>query len=169
VIWVPPKVSKELRANRAQMDADIIASLEPGDPPEPWNSELKQLDPRLYLARAKGHIRPGLPMKPGYWHVLRDNSDRDAGLSVTPIEDAIGGFAEPSSRLIEMMRQNDLQRAGAIQERENYRLRRELEEKRQHASWLDAKVQGRRGALARRHPDVRLDGPKQALDPDRRR
>jgi hypothetical protein len=58
-VWVPPKVSKELRANRAQMDADIIASLEPGDPPEPWNSELKQLDPRLYLARAKGHIRPG--------------------------------------------------------------------------------------------------------------
>lgn len=140
-LWTPPKVSKELRESRRQLDADILASLEPGDPPEPWNSQLKELDPRLYLARARGIIRAGVPMKPGYWHVLRDNSDRDAGLSVTPVEDAVGGFCEPNSRLIEMMRRNDLQRPGAIQERENYRLRREFEEKRQHAAWLDDKVQ----------------------------
>lgn len=143
-LWTPPRVSRELRETRRQNDADIIASLEPGDPPEPINSKLKEIDPRLYLGKAREQVVRGTPLKPGYWHVLRDNSDRDAGLSATPVEDAIGGYVEPSdagSRLLETIKRNDLQRPGALEERERYRKRREMEEKLQHEEWLGAKVQ----------------------------
>lgn len=78
-----------------------------------FEQELKQIDSRLSLQRARTDVsEPGLV--PGYWHVMRDNSEFGAPNSVYPIMDHEGGFLEPSSAVLEHLRRNDLQRRGAL-------------------------------------------------------
>lgn len=80
-------------------------------------SALHDLDPRLELWKASDRL-PG-PIhgaKPGFWHVVRRNDPptpdsymviTDRGLGVMD-----GGFREPDSGVIELLRQGDMHRRG---------------------------------------------------------
>lgn len=92
-----------------------------------FDRELKQIDSRLSLERARTDVNaPGLV--PGYWHIVRDNTEFGAPKSMYPIMDHEGGFLEPSSAVLEHLKRNDLQRPGAMDDlrRREQRARDEL-------------------------------------------
>ena len=79
----PPNVARELRDRTLSFNAAVRDSVRDYDPvgPRPRASSIRSLahiDPRLLMARARDQIVPGLPMKPGYYHVICDNSERGA-------------------------------------------------------------------------------------------
>lgn len=111
-----PKVSRELTERTRSFREDVYRSiaLDDHDPTlAAWNHALQQVDPRILMVRALPRVVLGVPMKPGYYHLLRDNSDWGAPLSVTPIEGDHGEFVEPTSRIFEKLA------AGNLHERRN--------------------------------------------------
>jgi hypothetical protein len=68
---------------------------------------LQAFDPRLLLVRARDEVVPGVPMKPGYYHLLIDNG-AGVPLSVTAIEGANGEWCEPTSRIFEKLVAGDM-------------------------------------------------------------
>jgi hypothetical protein len=59
------------------------------------------------LVRALDAVVPGVPMRPGYYHLMVDNGEY-APLTVTVIEGASGEFAEPTSRIFEKLFAGDM-------------------------------------------------------------
>ena len=139
---------RDVIARRQQWREDIWRSIDL-DERDPllieYAAKLNHFDPRLMLVRAREEIVPGLPMKPGYYHLLIDNGP-DVPLSVTIIEGADGEFVEPTSRLFEklmagdMREQRNLKRfeETARHEREanDRELARDREERRDHLKEL---------------------------------
>lgn len=73
-----------------------------------YNERLQAIDPRLLMVRAKETgVVPGVPMRPGFYHLLRDNSDRGAPMTVMVIEDD-GRYTEPTSRVFEKLAAGDM-------------------------------------------------------------
>lgn len=110
-MWTPPKVAPELVAGRREFEAEIKERmvrqtlLHVKGVLDEFNYELKRIDPKLELVRA-GEDTRGTPMKAGYYHVIRWNEG--APPSVMTVEGDHGEFVEPSSRVFEKLRQNDL-------------------------------------------------------------
>lgn len=112
MVWLPPTVSRELLAEREQfravledqaVRAKLIAVKGILDQ---FNYELQRIDPKLELIRAQESVPAGIPMKPGYYHLVRWNEG--APPSVWPVEGPNGEFEEPTSRVFEMLKHNDL-------------------------------------------------------------
>jgi hypothetical protein len=97
---LPRSVARDLHERTVSFRADVLASIVTDDS-DPLLSEytrrLQAIDPRLLLVRAQETVVPGVPMRPGYYHLMVDNG-LDAPLSVTVIEGADGEFCEPTSR-----------------------------------------------------------------------
>lgn len=138
-IWVPPRVAARLQDESRQYTAEVHQSLERDAALEHWDRMLKQIDPRLYLVKARNPVVAGTALRPGYWHILRDNGDKGAPPTVMTIEGPNGEYVEPNSAIFDLLRRNDLQRPGAkremkeaeerarqAQEREREREREEL-------------------------------------------
>lgn len=109
-----------------------------------WNLELRKLDPHIKLGRAKPMAyAPGLPVKPGYYHFLRDNPG--APPTVAAITGPNDEFIEPDSSLLERLKANDLQRPGAMRERLERERRaeaeRERDKERELAGWTEEAVE----------------------------
>lgn len=113
-VLLPPYVQRNMVHAAAQVRAGEL---------EWFDAQLKELDPNLTLVRAAEHsTSPDLV--PGYWHIHRRNViGLDTYIAITGPD---GEFAEPNSGIIEQLRKDDLQRAGAWEEFEA-RLDREEE------------------------------------------
>ena len=99
-IFLPPSVSRELRDRTQSFNAAVRESVRDYDP---HDSVLRRVQPgagddRPAAAdgpREASRSCPGLPMKPGYYHIICDNSDRGAPDTVMIVEGAHGEFTEP--------------------------------------------------------------------------
>jgi hypothetical protein len=103
-------VARELHERTLSFRADVQASIVTDDS-DPLLTEytrrLQAVDPRLMLVRALENVVPGVPMRPGYYHLMVDNG-LDAPLSVTVIEGEGGEFCEPTSRVFEKLFAGDM-------------------------------------------------------------
>lgn len=108
-LYLPPSVSRELRERTRSFNQDVLDSIEldAGDPILiEYTLRLQEIHPRLLMVRAKDRVVPGVPMKPGYYHVLVRSEG--APWSVSPVEGAAGEFAAPTSRVLEKIAAGDL-------------------------------------------------------------
>jgi hypothetical protein len=80
-----------------------------------WNIELQKIDPLLLLGQAVEFVPAGFPVMPGYYHLLRLN--KNAPPSVTPITGPNQSFAVPTSRMLDKIREGDLQHRAALEAR----------------------------------------------------
>lgn len=149
MIYLPRSVQNELRERTRSFYEDVIRSIEvrPDDALLlEYNAKLQAIDSRLMMVRARETVVPGVPMKPGYYHLLCSGAERGVPISITVIEGANGEFTEPTSRVFEKLAAGDmrerrnmerfaLHEAGerAAAEREQQTVR---EERRQHLSEL---------------------------------
>lgn len=110
-MWLPPGVSAELLHEREEFRADLetrtvrAAMLKVKGILDEFNHELKRIDPKLEMVRA-GDDTHGTPLKAGYYHVIRWNDG--APPSVMTVEGEHGEFVEPTSRVFEKLKRNDL-------------------------------------------------------------
>lgn len=77
-----------------------------------FDTELRAIDPYLSLVKASDSAEQ-TGLVPGFWHIKRDNPTTIP--TFIPLRNDDGGFAEPNSAHLEMVRRNDLQRAGAFE------------------------------------------------------
>lgn len=78
-----------------------------------FDTELKAIDPLLSLVKAsENSTQSGLV--PGFWHIKRDNPATIP--TFIPLRNDQGGFAEPNSAHLDLLRRNDMQRKGAFEE-----------------------------------------------------
>ena len=121
-LWLPPtarrepKVAENLVENRKDYTAQLreLLYLEGGVLDE-WNRELAKMDRFLQLAQAMEDIPAGFPLVPGYFHLVRWNVN--APPSCTAIHGPDGEFAYPTSRMLERLRESDLQNRAAVEAR----------------------------------------------------
>lgn len=143
--FLPPQVSRALAQRSRSFRADVLASVVLEDSDGllvEINRQLRARDPRLLLVRAREAVVLGVPMKPGYYHLLRDNSDFGAPMSVTVIEGEHGEFVEPTSRVHQILDAGDLherrnrERYALLERAEHDRVEREKQrdraERREH-------------------------------------
>jgi hypothetical protein len=111
-MWVPPQVSRELLAQREQYRADLetqairAKQLDVKSILDQFNYELKRIDPKLEMVRAGETVSIDSALRPGYYAVIRWNDG--APPSVINITGEHGEFVEPTSRVFEMLKRNDL-------------------------------------------------------------
>jgi hypothetical protein len=80
-----------------------------------WNERLKRIDPALQLVRASSNATmPGL--RPGYYHVVRDNGASPPTIIVHEGED--GEWLEPNSFMLERLEKGDVWNTRAVRESE---------------------------------------------------
>lgn len=102
-----------------------------------FDVELQRIDPYLSLVKASEHAtQPGLI--PGFWHVQRQNPETMP--TYIPLTDPNGGFAEPASHHLEMLREADLQRPGAFREFQRKQEARVKEMERRKAAEAEQRV-----------------------------
>jgi hypothetical protein len=114
-LWVPPSVSRSLRDTTAAHNQELLSMFQlNGSVQSRWNRELRLLDPLLRIGKAKdGAVDP--QVRPGFWHLIRLNEL--APFWVQPLTDPHGGFVEPTSAMLETLRQSDLQNSRAVKAR----------------------------------------------------
>lgn len=109
-VWVPPRVSRELLAEREQFNAHInlmAAAHHVQGQLERFNRELKHIDRLLELVYLPpGADTTGTPCRPGYYHVIRRNEN--APITVIVVEGEHGEPVEPTARLFDRLREGDL-------------------------------------------------------------
>ena len=134
---MPPRAAAKLVEERRQFQADVNEQVDSGQL-ERWDRELKRVDDRLTLVLAKPQAW-GTPLKPGFWHIIRDNPG--APPSIMPIETEAGDYMEPGPHMFDMLARSDLwdprimqhlrgarRRAEEAADRERAALRRERQE-----------------------------------------
>src|SRR6266540_4567367 len=106
-LWVPPKVHRELREETAAHNAATLGMFDFHGPVfDEWNDDLKKLDPYLRLGKAKEHA-DAIGVIPGFFHLVRINPN--APLWTMPLHDEQMRFIEPSSRMLQVLRERDMQ------------------------------------------------------------
>lgn len=114
-LFVPPKVAKELAEEQRVHYRAVLFPLFDFDDPvcKEWNPELRRLDPLIRIGRAKPMAYvPGLPVRPGFYHFLRDN--QGAPPTVSAITGADDEWVEPDSGLLRKLQENDLQNPAVL-------------------------------------------------------
>jgi hypothetical protein len=124
---LPGRLAREYHEKRQGFRRDVLNSvvLDDGDPLlTEFCRKLQAFDARLMMVRAREHVVPGVPMRPGYYHLLVDNGP-SVPLTVTVIEGEHGEYVEPTSRVFEklvagdMSQRRNLERFARL-ERERY-------------------------------------------------
>lgn len=106
-IWLPPRVTHELREGTRRHAADIDKVTYADATCVRWTRELRRLDPLLRMVRANDRPVLGLQLVPGCYHIIRDNPS--APMTVTPICNNEGGYMEPPGSLLDRIKATDLQ------------------------------------------------------------
>jgi len=115
-LWVPPKVARDLREETAEHNATTLNMFDLFGPfYDKWNRELKKLDPLLRLGKAKEKAH-AVGVIPGYYHLIRINPG--APLWTMPLHDSQGRFVEPTSRMLDQLRERDMQNMRVIRDRQ---------------------------------------------------
>jgi len=116
-LFLPPRVARELAQRTLSYRADVMASidLEGSRHLLELAMAVQRVNRHLLLVRARDQVVLGVPMKPGYYHLLEDKgSESSAPISITVIEGPNGEFVEPTSRVLEKIA------AGNAKERRNW-------------------------------------------------
>jgi hypothetical protein len=109
-LLLPRRYERELQDRRDSFRHDVLRSLDLDDQDTlmvEYTRKLRAFDRRLMLVRARDEVVPGVPMRPGYYHLMVDNGP-DVPLTVTVIEGANGEFCEPTSRIFEKLMAGDM-------------------------------------------------------------
>ncbi len=131
-IFLPPKVSRELREKSHRHDSDIDRVCSQDVVCARWTYELRKLDPFLRMVKAPEKPVLGLELVAGAYHVVRDNPT--APVTVTPIVGNDGLPMEPPGQLLEKLRMMDLQNAQVQRMREQVAEAERRAEERQDAA-----------------------------------
>jgi hypothetical protein len=144
MLYLPKSAARELLDRQANFAADVVRSLSVTNDDSlmlEFNVKLQNFDPRLMLVRAADTVAAGVPMKPGYYHLLINNGP-GIPLSVTVIEGDDGEFCEPTSRVFEKLMAGDMRERRNLERFERIRrgdydrnaaeLERERDERREH-------------------------------------
>jgi hypothetical protein len=136
-LWVPPDVAAKLVEERREFQADVNRQIDSAQL-DRWDRELQRVDEHLRLVLAKPNAW-GTPLKPGFWHIVRDNPG--APPSIMPIETADGEYLEPGPHMFDMLARGDMwdprfmqqiraaeRRAAAAADRERASQRQERQE-----------------------------------------
>lgn len=142
-MWLPPSIDRELRERTRSFNEDILRSIvvDDRDPLlREFTRRLQEFSPRLLMVRAREAVVPGVPMKPGYYHVLVRTDDAPWNIAV--VEGEGGEFIEPTSRVFEKLVEGNMQHAGVRKrykrlqreehDREEHRKANDREERREH-------------------------------------
>jgi hypothetical protein len=108
-IFVPPRVARELAQESRQWAADLDKVCHTDKVCDEWTRELRGLDRRLRMVRAPDKPVLGLPLYPGCYHVIRDNDFGAPPSVVTAVRGPDGGFMEPPGKLLDALKEMDLQ------------------------------------------------------------
>lgn len=123
-LWVPPAVQRDLVNRRMEYQAELFHMMQMKHTMDEFNELLQEIDPYLQLVKAEEVVKAGVPLRPGFWHVVRHNPG--APPSVMTIEGENGEYIEPTSRVFELLQKNDMWNSNSLKE-EN-RKRRALQE-----------------------------------------
>lgn len=128
-LWMPPSAQRELVQSRLQYEAHIVHMMQMKDTMDEFNILLREIDPYLQLVKAEEHVEAGVPLRPGFWHVIRHNPG--APPSIMTIEGENGEYIEPTSRVFELLQRNDMWNHNSLKEENRKRKKaQEAEEKR---------------------------------------
>jgi hypothetical protein len=109
-LYVPKTVARDLAQRTLSFREDVARSivLDDSDPIlREYTAALQRIDPRIIMVRASDQVAPGVPMRPGYYHLLQD-SGMSVPLTITVIEGEHGEFAYPTSRVFEKLAAGDM-------------------------------------------------------------
>ena len=86
-LFLPPHVQQRIDLERRRgYEAAVLRNCTVEDPrAREWTVKLQQVSPDLFMVRAHDNVELGVPLKPGFYHVLVRN--RDAPLSVMEIHE----------------------------------------------------------------------------------
>jgi hypothetical protein len=129
-VWLPPRVSRELRGSMQARNAELREMFWWQTPVcQEWSRELQKIDPYLRLAHAKPDAQaPGV--MPGFYHLVRLNPS--APLTAMPLHHE-GRFVEPSSGMLDRLRESDLQNAQVVREQARRQVEAERAREREKA------------------------------------
>ncbi len=104
-LYLPPHVAAE---ENKRFFADITRNVTANDPvAQEWTQIVKQIHPDLWVVRAHNTVDADLPLRPGYYHVLKINPVDVAPVTVEAIHDD-GAWCEPNGRVIQNLLMGDL-------------------------------------------------------------
>ena len=123
-------MSQLILPDRVRIQLDFEAQLEQLGDRHGWlkhfDAELRAIDSHLSLVKASDAANQ-TGLVPGHWHIKRDNPTTIPTFIALRNDD--GGFIEPNSSHLELIRKNDMQRAGAFeafkQKQDNFEVERE--------------------------------------------
>jgi hypothetical protein len=139
-IFVPPRVVRELAQESRQWAADLDKVCHTDQTCEEWTRELQGLDSRLRMVRAPDRPVLGLPLYPGCYHVIRDNDYGAPPSVVTPVRGPDGGFIEPPGRLLDALKEMDLQNSRVVAAMQARVAAAEAQQEREKANRHERKV-----------------------------
>ena len=112
-LYLPPWV---VERRRREFEAAVLRNVTVEDPrAREYTRLLQQVHPDLFMVKARDKITDDVPLRPGFYHVLKRNPD--APLSVLEVHEN-GRYCEPDSRVFDRLA------AGNLRER---RVRDELD------------------------------------------
>ena len=120
-LWLPPGVTQEMHQNTQRFNAGLLERLQGQPKLDRFDYELRRIDPYLSLFQAPEDPAAGrgLPIRPGFWHLLRQNPG--APWSVMTIEGPEGEYVDAlqcPSAVFDQLRKQDLWREGSLRERQ---------------------------------------------------
>lgn len=119
-LWLPPSVSREQRQSTLEYQAEVFRNAQRDATIDYWTRELKKIDERLELIKANDDAQ-AVGLIPGFYHVMLVLPDGPP--SLLPLVGDHGEFVEPNSRMLDLLREGDLQNPEAM------RARRERDER----------------------------------------
>lgn len=111
-LYLPPKVARELLDTRQQFAQCLRNATTVDAVCAEWGPELRRLDPLMEMRKAPEYTVIGMPLVPGFYHLIRWNET--TAPSVTPVRHADGSFRVPDSALLDKLRFLDLQSAQVV-------------------------------------------------------
>lgn len=102
-LYLPQAARSEIEKDRAAIAAQYYSVKGTLDR---YNEELRRIDPRLELVRAKDQVEEGSPMKAGYYHILLHAPGHPT--TILPCEYDNGEYREPGSWIFPYLEEQDM-------------------------------------------------------------
>ena len=136
-LYLPPRVARELLDERQRFAQCLRNACDTDAVCDEWNPELRRLDPLMQLVKAPEYTVIGMPLVPGFYHLLRWNET--TAPSVSPVRNADGSFRVPDSALLDKLRFLDLQSAQVVAAHKVMQARERVSAAREKANTREAR------------------------------
>src|SRR3954471_22325989 len=106
-LYLPPHVQQRIDLERRrQYEAAVLRNCTVEDPrAREWTVKLQHVSPDLFMVRAHDKVELGVPLRPGFYHILVRNPD--APMTVMTVHEN-GRYAEPDSRIFDVLARGTL-------------------------------------------------------------